>query len=99
MTERQDRIGGAEAAEAAAVAAGPDLSRRFVRVTGRRGPFVELEFAIGDPELHVDLVLPAEVFAEFCRANAVEMLEGAREPDARDWSMRRAALGAVPKRL
>lgn len=72
------------------------LSRRFVRVTGRRGAFVEFEFGIDDPELHVDLVLPSVAFAEFCRENAVELLDGARAADAHDWSMRRAATGAVP---
>jgi len=74
----------------------PDASRRFVRVTGRRGALVEFEFGVGDPALHVDLVLPEQLFPEFCRANAAVVLEDRRAPDAHDWSMRRAALGAVP---
>ena len=75
-----------------------DPSRRYVRVTGRRGALVEFEFALGDPDLHLDLALPEAAFAEFCRSNAVELLEPrGRAPDAHDWSMRRAALGAVPE--
>jgi phenol hydroxylase P0 protein len=74
----------------------PDASRRFVRITGRRGALVEFEFGVGDPALHVDLVLPEELFDGFCRAHAAVLLEDGRAPDAHDWSMRRAALGAVP---
>ena len=39
----------------------------FVRVTGTRAArFVEFEFAIGDPELAVELVLQFDQFREFC---------------------------------
>lgn len=100
MSERSDQRGEAipgGGPAAASPAAVPDLSRRFVRVSGRRGPFVEFEFALGDPDLRVDLVLPEAAFAAFCRTNAVVVLEGDRAADARDWSMRRAAMGAVPE--
>ena len=41
--------------------------RCFVRVTGTREErFVEFEFAIGDPELAVELVMQFEQFREFC---------------------------------
>lgn len=54
----------------------------FVRVTGTRDArFVEFEFAIGDPELSVELVMPFEHFRAFCAANEVTHLtaeEGAR---------------------
>ena len=54
----------------------------FVRVTGTRGArFVEFEFAIGDPELAVELVLQFDQFREFCARHAVRHLsteEGAR---------------------
>lgn len=96
--ERTERAGEVAADTVALTGPGaPDVSRRFVRVTGRRGPMVEFEFALGDPALHVDLVLPEPLFAEFCRANAAVVLEDRRAPDAHDWSMRRAALGAVPE--
>jgi phenol hydroxylase P0 protein len=99
MTQRNDRTEGAGVAADSVALTGldaPDPSRRFVRVTGRRGALVEFEFAVGDPALHVDLVLPETHLAEFCRANAAVMLQDGRAPDAHDWSMRRAALGAVP---
>ncbi len=72
------------------------LSRKFVRVTGRRGAFIEFEFGIGSPDLHLDLVLPEAAFAAFCRSNEVVILEGEPVSGAQDWSMRRAAMGAVP---
>lgn len=84
------------AGDSPAGSTGVDLSRKFVRVTGRRGAFVEFEFGIGSPDLHLDLVLPEGSFAAFCRTNDVVVLEGAPGPGASDWSMRRAAMGAVP---
>ena len=54
----------------------------FVRVTGTRDArFVEFEFAIGDPELAVELVLQFDQFREFCARHEVTHLtpeEGAR---------------------
>jgi len=54
----------------------------FVRVTGTRDArFVEFEFAIGDPELAVELVLLFDQFREFCTRHEVRLLtteEGAR---------------------
>ncbi len=54
----------------------------FVRVTGTRDArFVEFEFAIGDPELAVELVLLFGQFREFCTRHEVRHLtteEGAR---------------------
>jgi phenol hydroxylase P0 protein len=35
---------------------------------------VEFDFAIGDPELSVDLILPAHAFKEFCATNRVHFL-------------------------
>lgn len=53
-----------------------DTSRRFVRVTERRGDgLVAFEFAIGWPELSVELLLPAAAFAEFCERNQVQLLD------------------------
>lgn len=54
----------------------------FVRVTGTRDArFVEFEFAIGDPELAVELVLLFDQFREFCTRHEVRHLtteEGVR---------------------
>lgn len=59
---------------------GFDTTRKFVRVlrTLTNG-MIEFEFAIGEPELAAELVMPKAAFEEFCRANRVEMLPGAPE--------------------
>lgn len=36
--------------------------------------FIEFDFAIGDPSLYVELVLPREAFDTFCRHNKVVMM-------------------------
>jgi phenol hydroxylase P0 protein len=52
-----------------------DITRKFVRVmrTLHNG-LVEFEFAIGDPDVAVELVMPQAAFDEFCAANQVELL-------------------------
>lgn len=54
----------------------------YVRVTGTLAErFVEFEFAIGDPELSVELVMQFDQFREFCATHEVTHLtadEGAR---------------------
>lgn len=53
-----------------------DTSLRFVRVTERRPDgLVAFEFAIGWPELTVELLLPAPAFDEFCAANKVQRID------------------------
>ena len=58
----------------------------FVRLRKVRGDgFVEFDFAIGEPELSVDLILPAAAFHEFCRVNRVihiPPIEGVEPPPA-----------------
>ena len=52
---------------------------KWVRVTCRRPDgFVEFDFAIGDPDLSVDLILPTAAFDEFCAANRVQHLSEAQ---------------------
>ncbi len=66
------------------VPANLDTRQRWVRVTGERaGGFIEFDFAIGEPDLTVEMILSPEAFAEFCAANQVQMLEP-RDPDAGD---------------
>jgi phenol hydroxylase P0 protein len=66
----------------------------FVRVTGTLAErFVEFEFAIGDPELAVELVLQFEQFREFCATHHATHLsadEGARL----DWERMKWRYGA-----
>jgi phenol/toluene 2-monooxygenase (NADH) P0/A0 len=53
-----------------------DTGLRFVRVLEQRADgLVFFEFAIGWPELAVELLLPAPAFAEFCAANRVQRLD------------------------
>lgn len=78
-----------------------DATRKFVRVLGHRGKeggpgrFVEFSFAIGDPELAVELILPESSFAQFCRDNEVTLLEGEapRHEGDMDWTLHDAARG------
>lgn len=70
-----------------------DTARRFVRVRGARGNgFVEFDFAIGEPELFVEMILSKEAFAEFCTRNQVEMLPALASEDepGSDWEWRLA---------
>jgi len=61
-----------------------DISRRFVRITGERRGCVEFDFAIGWPELSVELVLPRAAFDDFCRRNAVTFLDPTPDPPTPD---------------
>lgn len=57
----------------------PTELMKWVRVTRRRPDgFVEFDFAIGDPDLCVDLILPAAAFDEFCAVNRVQHLTAAQ---------------------
>jgi phenol hydroxylase P0 protein len=52
-----------------------DVNKKYVRVTELRADgFVEFEFAIGEPELFVEMILPPSAFDEFCAMNAVTFL-------------------------
>ena len=53
----------------------PSQLTRYARI--RRvvnDKFIEFDFAIGDPSLYVELVLPREAFEIFCRHNNVVMM-------------------------
>lgn len=67
-----------------------DQMPRYIRV--RSGPdatFVEFDFAIGYPDLFVELVLPRQAFAQFCENNPVQHMDAqmsdALDADARKW--------------
>ncbi len=62
----------------------------FVRVRERRADcFIEFDFAIQDPALTVELILPEPAFKEFCATHRVRHLsaeEGARvDADQTKW--------------
>ena len=75
-----------------------DTTRKFVRVLeARQDGLIEFEFAIGEPELFVELIMPAHAFVEFCEANRVTVLDQVRalknagtedKDDALAWSLR-----------
>lgn len=53
-----------------------DTSLRFVRVLARRPDgLVTFEFAIGWPDLAVELMLPATAFDAFCAVHKVRRLD------------------------
>lgn len=52
----------------------------FVRVRARRSDgFVEFDFAIGEPGLTVELILPTAAFEEFCATHRVRHLSTVEE--------------------
>jgi phenol/toluene 2-monooxygenase (NADH) P0/A0 len=52
-----------------------DPNARFVRLREvRTDGFVEFEFAIGEPGLFVDLIMPLAAYHEFCSTNHVTVL-------------------------
>jgi phenol hydroxylase P0 protein len=65
-----------------------DPTRRYVRICEQRPDgLVEFEFAIGDPGLCVELMLPEAAFHDFCLANAVIVLGPAASGQG-DWAAR-----------
>lgn len=67
-----------------------DVSRKFVRLTERRPDgFVEFEFAIGEPGLFAEMLLPADAYEAFCKTNEVIHLgprEASGTSDDSDWN-------------
>jgi phenol hydroxylase P0 protein len=72
-----------------------DPGKKFVRVNElRKDGFVEFEFAVGEPGLFVEMILPASSFDEFCQLNGVSFLPpneaSATEDEAYAWRLRDA---------
>jgi phenol hydroxylase P0 protein len=52
-----------------------DITRKFVRVQRiRANGLVEFDFAVGDSDVSVELVMPKAAFDEFCANNKVEFM-------------------------
>lgn len=52
-----------------------DVIHKFVRIIETRTDgMVEFQFAIGEPELFVELMMPVNAFQEFCVTNQVQLL-------------------------
>ena len=62
---------------------------RFVRVVDEcANGMVEFEFAVGEPELFVEMVLPKAAFEDFCRTQGVVPTVALRDESgerAEDW--------------
>ena len=77
---------------------GWDVQRRFIRIVQEHdNGMVEFEFAVGEPELFVEMVMPRAQFDEFCAMQGVQPTQG-RLPEQADgsaahewdWSLRDA---------
>lgn len=67
-----------------------DQMPRYIRVRSKpEDAFVEFDFAIGYPELFVELVLPHQAFKQFCENHHVQHMDArmsdALDADARKW--------------
>lgn len=75
-----------------------DPAKRFVRIVDTRADgMVEFEFAVGEPQLFVEMLLPAIEFEQFCSDQHVTPTHGALPEAASgssehewDWSLRSA---------
>lgn len=73
------------------VAAGTNSElQRYVRITNEdHNGFVEFDFAIGDPSIFLEMILPQAAFVEFCDDNQVLRLtpeqEQAVDRDKEKW--------------
>ncbi len=52
----------------------PHALKRYVRVRERGERFIEFDFAIENPELFVELIMPPMAFEEFCDRNNVTFM-------------------------
>lgn len=57
-----------------------DVKRRYVRVRGHKRGLIEFDFAIGDPDVVIELLMPPDDFHAFCRAQDAIVLDP--EPEA-----------------
>jgi phenol hydroxylase P0 protein len=56
------------------------LARKYVRINRvRESGMVEFLFAIGDPELSIELIMERAMFDEFCAQNQVVLLDDAEQ--------------------
>lgn len=75
-----------------------DVASRYVRIVNtREDGWVEFEFAIGEPGLFVEMVMPRAQFDEFCAAQKVTPTVGTLEAAAEgsqehewDWNLHAA---------
>ncbi|QID19663.1 phenol hydroxylase [Nitrogeniibacter mangrovi] len=64
--------------------------RKYVRVRELRPDrFVEFDFAIGEPDIYVEMILHADAFDDFCALNQVTFLTDAPSAsgDQQQWRL------------
>lgn len=69
-----------------------DKFTRYVRIRNRVRGFVEFDFAIDDPRLYIELVLPNKAFDDFCVKNRVTHMT-AEQAQAVDMDMQKWRYG------
>lgn len=58
-----------------------DVTRKYVReVAQHDNGMVEFEFAVGEPSLFVEMVMPRPAFEEFCAMHGVQPTQGRLPP-------------------
>lgn len=70
-----------------------DTGKRYIRVTRKHeNGFIEFDFAIGDPDVFVELILDTEAFQDFCSGQQAEAFPAPDEAqeDLGDWNWRLA---------
>lgn len=76
-----------------------DPTRKFVRVAEvRPDGFIAFDFAIGEPEIYVEMLLPRDAFDAFCREHNVTLLNSSEVEggcDPLSWGLREAAGAAA----
>jgi len=68
-----------------------DPEKKFVRVVElREDGFIEFDFAVGEPEIFVEMILPAAAFDDFCASQRVTFLDagGQLKVGTDDWNWR-----------
>ncbi len=75
-----------------------DPARRYVRIVQEHATgMVEFEFAVGEPHLYVEMVMPRAAFEQFCQDQGVQPTVGTLQDAAHgsqehewDWNLRTA---------
>lgn len=57
-----------------------DVSQRYVRILGEKHGLIEFEFAIGDPETAIELLMPPQAFHSFCSQQNARVLDTGPRP-------------------
>lgn len=81
-----------------------DPARRFVRIVEERPDgMVEFEFAVGEPELFVEMILPQAAFVEFCEREGVRPSRAGLAPaeaggEGQGWTLHEARTQRLDRR-